>query len=345
MHPVLEQILVVLKRAAGACRTLISKVGPPLAAAVKFLGVLLKTGLRRLDALRARWSPVIIDRGKAYARLCRLNKPIGILLLLWPTLWALWIAAEGFPLPGILVVFIAGVILMRSAGCAVNDLADRNFDVDVQRTRERPLVTGEVSVREAILVVITLVLIAFLLVLTTNRLTVELSFVAVALAIVYPFMKRYTYLPQFVLGLAFGWSIPMAFAAQTGAVPNIAWLLLLGNVLWSVSYDTMYAMVDREDDLRIGVKSTAILFDDNDRLIIGIIQAMMLLVLILLGDRLQLGIYYYVGILAAAIMSIYQQLLIRDRQPDQCFKAFLNNNWTGAAIFTGLFMNYITTAS
>ncbi|MDX1519720.1 MAG: 4-hydroxybenzoate octaprenyltransferase [Gammaproteobacteria bacterium] len=287
-----------------------------------------------------RWSPVLKERGAAYSRLCRLHKPIGIFLLLWPTLWALWIAATGWPDPAVLTVFVAGVILMRSAGCVLNDLADRKFDGYVERTRERPLVTGEVRVLEALALTGVLVMLAFLLVLTTNRLTVQLAFVAVILAIVYPFMKRFTYLPQFVLGLAFGWSIPMAFAAQTGAVPPIAWLLLLGNVLWSVSYDTMYAMVDREDDLRIGVKSTAILFDDADRLIIGTIQVMLLLVLVLLGDQLKLGIFYYAGVLLAAIMAAYQQILIRDRQPENCFRAFLNNNWLGAAVFLGLFMNY-----
>ena len=260
--------------------------------------------------------------------------------MLWPTLWALWIAAEGLPDIAVFLVFISGVILMRSAGCVINDLADRKLDRHVKRTMDRPLVTGDVSVIEAMLLATVLITIAFLLVLTTNRLTVQLSFVAVILAILYPFMKRFTYLPQFVLGLAFGWSIPMAFAAQTGAVPVIAWLLLLGNVLWSVSYDTMYAMVDREDDLRIGVKSTAILFDDADRIIIGVIQIMLILVLILLGDQLKLGTFYYVGVLAAAIMSAYQQILIKERQPEQCFRAFLNNNWLGAAIFAGLLLNY-----
>lgn len=304
------------------------------------LHILLRKAGVQAKAIWGRWSPVLKERGYFYSRLCRLHKPIGIFLLLWPTLWALWIAATGLPDPGVLLVFISGVVLMRSAGCVLNDLADRKFDQHVKRTLERPLATGDVSVREALLLVGVLILLAFLLVLTTNRLTVQLSFVAVILAIIYPFMKRFTYLPQFVLGLAFGWSIPMAFAAQTGAVPAIAWLLFLGNVLWSVSYDTMYAMVDRDDDLRIGVKSTAILFDDADRMIIGAIQIMFLLVLILLGDKLQLGIYYYVGILVAAMMSVYQQILIRNRQPENCFKAFLNNHWLGASIFFGLFLNY-----
>jgi len=304
------------------------------------LHILLRQSGLQAKAIWGRWSPVLKQRGYFYTRLCRLHKPIGIFLLLWPTLWALWIAATGLPDPGVLLVFVSGVVLMRSAGCVLNDLADRKFDQHVKRTMERPLATGDVSVKEALLLVGVLIMFAFLLVLTTNRLTVQLSFVAVLLAIIYPFMKRVTYLPQFVLGLAFGWSIPMAFAAQTGAVPTIAWLVFLGSVLWSVSYDTMYAMVDRDDDLRIGVKSTAILFNDADRLIIGAIQIMFLLVLILLGDKLQLGIFYYVGVLVAAIMAAYQQILIRNRQPENCFKAFLNNHWLGASIFFGLFLNY-----
>lgn len=345
MHPYIRKIKDLLIRLSGMIQTLMTTARPVAMRLGQRLVDLWKRLFRCLQHYRVRWTPVVIDRGGTYARLCRLDKPIGIFLLLWPTLWALWVAAEGFPRADLFFIFVAGVVLMRSAGCIVNDLADRNFDRNVRRTRTRPLAAGEASVREAILLVLALVSVAFLLVLTTNRLTVQLSFVAVALAIIYPFMKRYTYLPQFVLGLAFGWSIPMAFAAQTGTVPNIAWLLLLGNVLWSVSYDTMYAMVDREDDLRIGVKSTAILFDDNDRFIIGVIQVMLILVLILVGDQLKLGIYYYVGVMAAAIMSIYQQILIRDRQPEHCFRAFLNNNWTGAVIFLGLFMNYLMTST
>ncbi len=340
MHRYLETARQLLVRSAAAAAAVFAWIRPRVIDILWVMARLCRRGIAALRARWRRWSPVLRERGLVYARLSRMHKPIGIFLLLWPTLWALWIAASGWPDTPVLLVFVCGVFLMRSAGCVANDLADRKFDRYVERTRERPLVTGEISVREARLLLASYVLIAFLLVLTTNRLTVLLSLVAVCLALVYPFMKRFTYLPQFVLGLAFGWSIPMAFAAQTGAVPAIAWLLLLGNILWSVSYDTMYAMVDREDDLRIGVKSTAILFDDADRLIIGIIQLMLMLVLVLLGDRLHLGIYYYVGLLLAAIMAGYQQFLIRDRTPELCFKAFLNNNWLGAVIFIGLFLNF-----
>ena len=275
-----------------------------------------------------------------YARLMRLDRPIGILLLLWPTLWALWIAAGGVPDPGVLAVFIAGVVLMRSAGCVINDYADRHFDPHVARTRQRPLATGRVSPREALILFAVLCLLAFALVLTLNRLTVLLSLGGVALAILYPFTKRYTYLPQVVLGAAFGWAVPMAFAAQSGEVPQVAWLLFVANLLWTLAYDTMYAMVDREDDLRIGVKSTAILFGDLDRVIIGVIQVMALLALALIGQRQALGPYYYLGLLVAAGLAIYQQRLMADRSPEGCFSAFLNNNWFGAAVFAGIAATY-----
>ncbi|MCG8325441.1 MAG: 4-hydroxybenzoate octaprenyltransferase, partial [Thiotrichales bacterium] len=303
MHRYLETGKNILIRIYHQIRQFLIWIKPYM---IRFARLLIR--LARLAAVKIRgqyikWSPIVLKKLSIYSRLCRLDKPIGIFLLLWPALWALWIAAEGWPDSWILAVFTAGVVLMRSAGCVVNDIADRNFDRHVLRTRNRPLASGEIGVSESALLALSMIGIAFLLVLTTNRLTVQLSFVAVILAIIYPFMKRYTYLPQFVLGLAFGWSIPMAFAAQSGSIPVIAWLLLLGNVLWSVSYDTMYAMVDREDDLRIGVKSTAILFDDADRGIICAIQIMLLLVMILLGDRLQLGIFYYVGLVVAAIMA------------------------------------------
>lgn len=281
------------------------------------------------------------SRMDVYGRLMRLDRPIGIYLLLWPTLWALWLAAEGFPDPWVFTVFVAGVFLMRSAGCVLNDLADRDFDIHVRRTRERPLPAGEAEPREALVLALILVLIAFALVLTTNRLTILLSLVAVVLAATYPFMKRYTYLPQVHLGLAFGWAVPMAFAAQTGSVPVVAWLVLIATVLWAVAYDTMYAMVDREDDLRVGVKSTAILFGNEDRLIIGIIQGLLILVLWLIGVRMELGGMYYTGVVAAIGLALYQQYLISDRKPEHCLQAFQNNHWLGMAVFTGLLAHYL----
>lgn len=279
-----------------------------------------------------------------YARLMRLDKPIGIYLLLWPTLWALWIAAKGVPDLRVLCVFIAGVVLMRSAGCVINDFADRKIDPKVSRTRERPLASGKVSSREALALFGLLCLLAFALVLLMNGLTILLSFIAVALAAVYPFMKRYTYYPQVVLGLAFGWSIPMGFAAQTGSVPPVAWVLLAINLLWTVAYDTMYAMVDRKDDLRARIKSTAILFGDADRMIIGVLQGLALLGLLLVGKQLSLSLYYFGGVLAAAGLAVYQQRLIRKREPSLCFAAFLNNHWFGLVVFVGIVLHYALAA-
>ncbi|MCI0401870.1 MAG: 4-hydroxybenzoate octaprenyltransferase [Gammaproteobacteria bacterium] len=270
----------------------------------------------------------------------RLNKPIGIFLLLWPTLWALWIASEGHPNPLVLCVFIIGVVIMRSVGCVINDYADRELDAKVERTRSRPIPANTVTADEALAISAFLTSLAFLLVLLLNPLTVLLSIVALLLAATYPFMKRFTYLPQFYLGLAFSWAIPMAFAAQTDSIPQIAWLLVVATVLWAGAYDTMYAMVDREDDLKAGIKSTAILFDDVDRFIIGIIQVLMLVVLVIIGHQAQLGIAYYAGVGIAAALAGYQQYLIKDRKPERCFHAFLNNNWFGAAIFCGLFIHY-----
>ena len=282
----------------------------------------------------------LLDRGQQYFLLMRLDRPIGIFLLLWPTLWALWIAAQGVPDSRVLVVFVTGVILMRSAGCVINDIADRDIDPHVRRTRQRPIASGQVSVSEALKLFAALCTLAFILVLMMNRLTILLAFVGAFLAATYPFVKRYTYLPQVYLGMAFGWSVPMAFAAQTGAVPVMAWLVFIATVLWATAYDTLYAMVDREDDLRIGVKSTAILFAEADRVIIAIIQGLLLLVLLLIGLRLQLGGFYYTGLLIALALTVYQQYLIRERQPDLCFRAFLNNNWLGAAVFAGLVLSY-----
>ena len=275
-----------------------------------------------------------------YALLARLNKPIGIFLLLWPTLWALWIAAEGVPHLGVLTVFVLGVILMRSAGCVINDYADREIDPRVNRTKERPIAAGRVTPDEAMLLFMALCFSAFLLVLTMNTFTILLSLGGVMLAAIYPFMKRYTHMPQIVLGMAFGWAVPMAFAAQTNSVPKIAWLLYVVTVLWAVIYDTMYAMADRMDDLKIGVKSTAILFGDADRVIIGILQVMMLFALYLIGQQAQLSTSYNVAILIAAGLMVYHQYLIRYRQPALCISAFLNNNWLGAAIFAGLVISY-----
>ncbi|NIM29240.1 MAG: 4-hydroxybenzoate octaprenyltransferase [Gammaproteobacteria bacterium] len=282
------------------------------------------------------------ERVRQYGLLMRVDRPIGSLLLMWPTLWALWIAGEGRPDPFITLVFVLGVFLMRSAGCVINDYADRNLDPHVARTRERPLAAGRVTPREALTLFVVLCLTAFALVLTLNRLTLMLSLVALPLAASYPFMKRFTYLPQVHLGVAFGWAVPMAFAAQTNGVPAVAWLILIGVVLWAVAYDTMYAMVDREDDIYVGVKSTAILFGELDRVMIGIVQLCFFVVMLLLGQQLGLGIYYYLSLVAAGGLAIYQQYLIRDRVPSACFKAFLNNNWLGAVIFLGLVAHYAT---
>jgi 4-hydroxybenzoate polyprenyltransferase len=273
--------------------------------------------------------------------LMRLNKPIGIFLLLWPTLWALWVAAEGRPDNLVLVVFVLGVILMRSAGCVINDYADRDFDRHVSRTHDRPLTAGRVSPRMALLLFAVLCLLAFCLVLLLNRLTVLLSFVGVALAALYPFMKRVTHLPQVFLGAAFGWTVPMAFAAQTGSVPQLAWLMFTTTVLWATAYDTLYAMVDRQDDLALGLKSTAILFGDADRKIIGLLQVMVLACLAMIGHQAELGPVYYASIALAGLLVIYQQYLIRYRERDACFRAFLNNNWFGMVVFLGILLDYL----
>ncbi|HXH03378.1 MAG TPA: 4-hydroxybenzoate octaprenyltransferase [Candidatus Competibacteraceae bacterium] len=281
----------------------------------------------------------IADRLHQYALLMRLDRPIGTLLLAWPTLWALWLAGQGQPAQPVVVIFLLGVLLMRSAGCVVNDIADRDFDPHVERTRERPLAARRVTVREALLLFLALCLLAFLLVLTLNWLTVALSFVGVALAASYPFMKRFHHLPQAHLGVAFGWGIPMAYAALTGRLPLECWLLLAANVVWSLVYDTQYAMVDREDDLKIGVKSSAILFGRRDKAIIGSLQGLLLALLSLMGVVAGLGWAYYVGLFAAAWSALYQQYLIRDRDTQGCFRAFLNNNLFGLAVFCGILLD------
>ncbi|WP_238081924.1 MULTISPECIES: 4-hydroxybenzoate octaprenyltransferase [Pseudescherichia] len=286
------------------------------------------------------WS---LTQGKllAYHRLMRTDKPIGALLLLWPTLWALWVATPGMPPLGILVVFIAGVWLMRAAGCVVNDYADRKFDGHVKRTANRPLPSGAVSEKEARNLFVVLVLLAFVLVLTLNLMTILLSVAALALAWTYPFMKRYTHLPQVVLGAAFGWSIPMAFAAVSESVPLSCWLMFFANILWAVAYDTLYAMVDRDDDVKIGIKSTAILFGRHDKLIVGILQVLVLVLMAAVGWLNGLGWAFYASIAVAGALFIWQQKMIVHRDRDACFKAFLNNNYVGLALFVGLAVSYL----
>ena len=278
----------------------------------------------------------ISQRLDAYERLMRLDKPIGILLLLWPALWGLWLAAYGFPDLDNLLIFIVGVVLMRSFGCIVNDYADRNFDPHVERTRSRPLATGEVSVYEAVMLAVFLLLLALMLVLQLNRLTVILAFVALPLAVIYPFLKRVFSFPQAWLGIAFGFSIPMAFAAQHGSLMTMAWVLMIANMFWAIAYDTEYAMVDRDDDIKLGLKSSAILLGRHDVAGVMIAHAVFLLILAAVGYERQLGLLFYVGLAAAAALIGHQYRLIRERRREDCFKAFLNNNWVGFAIFAGL---------
>ncbi|MBU2712088.1 4-hydroxybenzoate octaprenyltransferase [Zooshikella harenae] len=271
----------------------------------------------------------------AYSQLMRLNRPIGTYLLLWPTLWSLWIAAQGFPNIDLIIIFSLGVFLMRSAGCVINDFADRHLDGHVKRTQLRPLITGKASATEAIWLFFVLVLLSFLLVLQTNAYTILLSFGALALATCYPFMKRYTHFPQVVLGAAFSWSIPMAFSAQTGELSVTTWLLYAANLSWTVAYDTQYAMVDRDDDLQIGIKSTAILFGHADNLIIAILQLLALLLMVIVGIIQQLDWPFYTGLIAASLLFIYQHYLTHGRNRERCFLAFLNNHWVGLLIFLG----------
>lgn len=280
-------------------------------------------------------------RLREYVLLMRLDRPIGILLLMWPTLWGLWVASHGKPDLFVLIVFVLGVVLMRSAGCVINDYADRDFDPHVERTRNRPLAAKRVSTKEALVLFVVLCLAAFVLVLQLNRLTILLSFAGAFLAASYPFVKRYTHLPQVYLGAAFGWSIPMAFAAQTGEVPAVAWVMFFANLFWAVAYDTAYAMMDREDDLKVGVKSTAILFGEWDRHMIALAHMIALVLLIKAGTMAGLGTFFYLGLAVAAGLAVYQQKLIHKRDPKLCFRAFLNNSWFGAAIFSGLVLNYM----
>ncbi len=276
-----------------------------------------------------------------YIKLTRLDRPIGIYLLLWPTVTALWLAAEGFPDLKTLLIFVAGVVFMRSAGCVINDYADRKIDGHVKRTLNRPLAVGLVSEKEAITLFSSLIVLSFVLVLFTNPLTVKLSFIAAALASSYPFMKRYTYLPQVVLGAAFAWAIPMAYTALSVPLQDLTWLLFSATVIWTVVYDTLYAMVDRDDDLKIGVRSTAILFGESDRLMVGLLQILAWLTWLVIGVKAELGVFWWLALAVAAGLFGYQQWLIRERDRDACFKAFLNNHWVGLALFVAVVLEYI----
>ena len=280
-------------------------------------------------------------RFEEYVNLMRLNRPIGIWLLMWPALWALWIASEGRPNPKILIVFLLGTVVMRSAGCVINDFVDRNVDPYVRRTRERPLAARRIGPVEALVLFGVLSVLALLLVTRLDLFTIELAAVGALLAISYPFFKRFFPLPQPYLGAAFGWAVPMAYAAETGLLPRLAWVLFMTAVLWAGIYDTLYAMVDRDDDLRIGVKSSAILFADMDRLLIGAMQAMMLFALLLIGRALKFGNWYTAAVVAAAVFFVYQQWLIRAREPAKCLAAFTNNHYVGMTLFIGIVLEYV----
>ncbi|HKS55695.1 MAG TPA: 4-hydroxybenzoate octaprenyltransferase [Steroidobacteraceae bacterium] len=286
--------------------------------------------------------PGVAAKARAYAQLTRLDRPIGIWLLMWPVLWALWLSSAGRPDPHVFIVFVIGVVLTRSAGCAMNDFADRNFDRHVARTRDRPLVTGQVDPVEALAICAGLGLIALGLAMTLNRLTQLFTLIGAVLVLTYPFMKRFFPIPQAYLGIAFTWSVPMAFVAHTNALPpRLAYVLFLAGLLWTMAYDTMYAMADREDDRKLGIRSSAILFGDADRFIIGIMQLMTLLALWLVGRDMKLGLWFGLGLAFAAVFALYEQLLIRERKPDQCIRAFLNNNYFGMSIFIGIALDYL----
>jgi 4-hydroxybenzoate polyprenyltransferase len=282
----------------------------------------------------------VITQLRNYGKLMRVDKPIGTWLLLWPTLWALWLAGEGHPDQGLFVVFVVGVFVMRSAGCVLNDYADRKIDPYVERTRTRPIATGAVAPTEALVLFAALALIAIGLATMLNRPARLLAIVAAGLTVAYPFIKRYVSIPQFVLGAAFGWAVPMAFAAQTGQTPQLAWLVFGTALIWAVIYDTYYAMVDREDDRKIGVKSTALLFGDVDLFVVAGLQVLMLAALVLIGIRGELGFWYYLSVAGAAGLMAYHQWLARDRQPAGCFAAFLHNHYIGFVIFVGIVLHY-----
>ena len=277
----------------------------------------------------------------AYIRLMRLNKPIGTYLLLWPTYWALFLSAKGWPDIDLLIIFTLGVLVMRSAGCVINDYADRNIDQNIARTKDRPLITGEVSPKSALRLFVFLLIIAFGLVLLTNALTIKLSLIALALATLYPFTKRWTHLPQVVLGVAFGMSVPMAFSAQTGSIPVSAGWIFLATILWTLIYDTFYAMADRDEDIKIGVKSTAILFEKYDQIFITFLQILLIIVFVVIGDLFDLGQIYYFSLVIILIFMIYHQFLMKKRQKKLFFKAFLNNNFIGMTAFIGIFLSEV----
>ena len=297
------------------------------------------------SAVRIREAPLsyrLARRVTEYARLMRLDRPVGTWLLLWPALWALWIAGAGRPRPRVLLVFVLGVVVMRAAGCVINDFTDRNIDPHVQRTRDRPLAARRVSPFEALLLFALLLAVALYLVTRLDLLTVQLACIGALLTVSYPLCKRFFPLPQLYLGISFGgWSVPMAFAAQSGALPRVAWVLYIAAVIWASMYDTIYAMVDREDDLKIGVKSSAILFADMDRLLIGVMQAMMLCALVLVGRTLHFGRPYHAGLAAAGVLFLWQQWLIRKREPAACLRAFLNNQYVGLVVFVGILLQYL----
>jgi len=281
-------------------------------------------------------------RLEEYALLARFNRPVGTWLLLWPALWALWIAGDGHPDQKVLIVFVLGVVVMRAAGCVINDFADRNIDPHVRRTRDRPLAARRVSPVEAIALFAVLIAIALYLVTLLDERTIKLAFVGAALTVSYPFVKRVFPMPQLYLGLSFGgWSVPMAFSALLGVLPRVCWVLYMAAVLWAAIYDTIYAMIDREDDLKIGVKSSAILFADLDKLLIFAMQVIMLLALVLIGRDLRFGRWYYAGLAVAGVLFLYQQWLIRNREPAGCLRAFVNNQYVGMVIFVGLLLQYI----
>lgn len=299
------------------------------------------TDLEKRDPTPASGYARLRGRLVEYARLMRLDRPIGIWLLLWPVLWALWISADGHPDERVFVIFLVGTFVMRAAGCVINDFADREFDPHVRRTANRPLARGVVSPAEALALFAALGLIALALLIPLNRPTQVLALIGGALAVTYPFLKRFFALPQAYLGLAFSWSVPMAFAAQTGELPLVAWVLFLAGVLWTTAYDTIYAMVDREDDLVIGIRSSAILFGRADRLIVAGLQAGALALLALAGYLAGLGRWYWLGLAIATVTSLHQQYLIRRRDPDDCFRAFLNSNLFGLAVFGGILLDYL----
>ena len=277
----------------------------------------------------------------AYIRLMRLNKPIGTYLLLWPTYWALFLSAKGWPDIDLLIIFTLGVLVMRSAGCVINDYADRNIDQNIARTKDRPLITGEVSPKSALRLFVFLLIIAFGLVLLTNALTIKLSLIALALATLYPFTKRWTHLPQVVLGVAFGMSVPMAFSAQTGSIPVSAGWIFLATIVWTLIYDTFYAMADRDEDIKIGVKSTAILFEKYDQIFITLLQILLIIVFVVIGNLFDLGPIYYFSLVIILIFMIYHQFLMKKRQKELFFKAFLNNNFIGMTAFIGIFLSVV----